>query len=64
MKCVRQKAGFANRFNLIRLFNPSRENNPLASSGKSVASIRASCFLKEGRCAIVTSVGSRMRWTR
>jgi hypothetical protein len=36
---------------------------PLAPSGKSVASIRASRARNEGRIAIVTDVGRGMRWT-
>jgi hypothetical protein len=36
------KTHFTSRLNLIRPFNPSRENNPLAPSGKSVAFLRAS----------------------
>jgi hypothetical protein len=36
----------------------------VASSGKSVALIRASRLYKEGRIAIVTDVGGGMRWTR
>jgi hypothetical protein len=36
----------------------------LASSGKSQALFRTSCGLEEGRFAIVTNVGSGMRWTR
>jgi hypothetical protein len=36
----------------------------LAASGKSEAPFRASRGLEEGRFAIVTNVGSGMRWTR
>src|SRR5882724_257428 len=36
----------------------------LAASGKSRAHFRASRGLEEGRFAIVTNVGSGMRWTR
>jgi len=36
----------------------------LASSGKSQAHFHPSCRLEEGRFAIVTNVGSGMRWTQ
>ena len=36
----------------------------IAETPKSVASFHSSCFHKEGRFAIVTNVGSGMRWTQ
>jgi hypothetical protein len=36
---------------------------PLATSGKSVVSLRASCARSRGTLAIVTNVGRGMRWT-
>ncbi len=48
---------------LILLSSPVRKNIPLCMSGKSEALVRPSRAHKEGRFAVVTNVGRRMRWT-
>ena len=54
---TRRLADFARRANVPHPVG-------IAETPKSVASFHPSCFHKEGRFAIVTNVGSGMRWTQ
>jgi hypothetical protein len=61
--------GFAQRPTILRRIVIARRANVphpvgIAETPKSVASFHPSCFHKEGRFAIVTNVGSGMRWTQ
>jgi hypothetical protein len=62
-KRLRPKTNFLNRFKSVRRVGPLATKIPLAPSGKSAALTRAILLLQEGRIAIVTDVGCRMRWT-
>jgi hypothetical protein len=59
---LRQKTDFPMRFNLMGHFKPSLENNQLPFFGKLWLSAPIPPP-PEGRFAIVTSVGSGLRWT-
>ena len=60
---LRPKTDFANKFSRLR--RPSPESQKLHFSfSEKYDCLRASRLLLEGRIAIVTDVGSGMRWTR
>jgi hypothetical protein len=59
----RAKTNFTNQFNLFRAFKPNIENISLFQK----KNLRYSALVPipfEGRFAVVTNVGSGMRWTR
>ena len=60
---MREKSNFVNRFKLIRVVSWSRAKISLSENQK-MCILPAIPFPQEGRFAVVTDVGSGMRWTR
>ena len=63
LKCVRAKTNFVSRFKLIRVVSWPRANISLSEKQK-LCILPAVPFPQEGRFAVVTDVGSGMRWTQ
>jgi hypothetical protein len=59
---VREKSNFVNRFKRIWVVSPSRAKISLSENRK-LCIVPAVPFPQEGRFAVVTDVGSGMRWT-
>jgi hypothetical protein len=60
---VRVKSNFVSRFNLIPIVSWPRANISLSENQK-LCILPAVPFPQEGRFAVVTDVGSGMRWTQ